>query len=129
MNWSENLEYGNYSDWRLPNAKELHSIVSYTRCPDVTNSAAIDPIFEVTAIKNEGGQKDYPYYWISTTHVGFSRAVADDLVHRARVATAQGLRQKLVRFGTRPVFDHQQEKASSRNYLPQNNLSNGQEWI
>ena len=36
----------------------------------------------------------------ATTHE-FYLAVADDLIGRARVATAQGLRQKLVRFGTR----------------------------
>jgi len=42
----------------------------------------------------------------ATTHQ-FYLAVADDLIHRARVATARGLCQKLVRFGTRPVFDHQ----------------------
>ena len=40
----------------------------------------------------------------ATTHE-FYLAVADDLVHRARVATAQGLRQKLVRFGTPPFGD------------------------
>ena len=38
----------------------------------------------------------------ATTHK-FYLAVSDDLVHRARIATAQGLRQKLVRFGT-PAF-------------------------
>ena len=64
----------------------------------------------------------------ATTHK-FYLAVADDLVHRARVATAQGLRQKLVHFGAHPLFDHQQEKASSRNYLPKQRLTNGQEWI
>jgi hypothetical protein len=32
----------------------------------------------------------------------FYLAVADDLVYYARVATAQGMRQKLVRFGTPP---------------------------
>jgi hypothetical protein len=37
-----------------------------------------------------------------TTHK-FYLAVSGDLVRRARVATAQGLRQKLVRFGTRPL--------------------------
>ena len=37
----------------------------------------------------------------ATTHK-FYLAVADDLVDRAKVATAQGLRQKLVRFGTPP---------------------------
>jgi len=39
-----------------------------------------------------------------TTHK-FYLAVADDLIHRARTATTQGLRQKLVHFGTRPFGD------------------------
>ncbi|MHC4432378.1 MAG: Lcl C-terminal domain-containing protein, partial [Planctomycetota bacterium] len=39
--WSENLQYAGYSDWRLPNVKELQSIVDYTRSPTTTNSAAI----------------------------------------------------------------------------------------
>jgi hypothetical protein len=38
----------------------------------------------------------------ATTHK-FYLAVADDLVRRARVATTEGLRQELVRFGT-PAF-------------------------
>jgi len=86
LKWSENLEYAGQGDWRLPNAKELQSIVDYTRCPDITNSAAIDPIFEVTAIKNEGGKKDYPYYWTSTSHVSLSRASAG-----AYIAFGRGL--------------------------------------
>ena len=61
----------------------------------------------------------------TTTHK-FYLAVADDLIHRARAATAQGLCQKLGRFGTRAIFDHQKEKASSRNCLPQHDLPNGQ---
>ena len=41
----------------------------------------------------------------ATTHE-FYLAVADDLVHRARLATAQGLRQeKLVHLGTPPFGD------------------------
>jgi hypothetical protein len=40
----------------------------------------------------------------ATTHE-FNLAVTDDLINRARAATEQGLRQKLVRFGTRPFGD------------------------
>ena len=61
--------YLGYSDWRLPNAKEIQSIVDYTRSPDTTNSAAIDPLFEVSQITNEAGVRDYPFFWTGTTHV------------------------------------------------------------
>lgn len=74
---SEN--YLGYSDWRLPNAKELQSIVDYTRSPDTTGSAAIDSVFSCTSITNEAGQADYPYYWTGTTHVsanGFGSTAA-----------------------------------------------------
>ncbi len=37
----------------------------------------------------------------ATTHE-FYLAVADDLISRARAATTQGLRQKMVRFGAHP---------------------------
>jgi len=59
-----------HHDWRLPNAKELHSIVDYTRSPDTTRSAAIAPVFKCSQIKNEAGRPDYPCYWTSTTHAG-----------------------------------------------------------
>ncbi len=74
MNWeaalsyAEGFELAGYSDWRLPNAKELQSIVDYTRAPGATGSAAIDPIFLTSTIINEGGEVDYPYFWSSTTH-------------------------------------------------------------
>ena len=76
MNWQEALawvqtknaaNYLGHSDWRLPNAKELQSIVDYTRSPATTNSAAIDPVFKSTKITNEAGETDYPFYWSSTT--------------------------------------------------------------
>ncbi|MCP4708012.1 MAG: DUF1566 domain-containing protein, partial [Planctomycetes bacterium] len=69
LGYCEDLEYAGYSDWRLPNAKELQSIVDYTRSPATTNSAAIDPIFSTSSITDEGGDKNYPFYWTGSTHV------------------------------------------------------------
>lgn len=75
MNWDdaiatcESATTGGYDDWRLPNAKELQALVDYGRSPDITNSAAIDPVFNATQITNEAGQPDYAAYWSSTTHV------------------------------------------------------------
>ena len=77
LNWEEALgwvsqknqeNFLGYNDWRLPNAKELQSIVDYTRSPQTTNSAAIDSLFEVTPIIDEGDSINYPFYWTSTTH-------------------------------------------------------------
>lgn len=67
--YAENLSLAGHDDWRLPNAKELQSIVDYTRSPDTTNSPAIDPIFSMTRMKNEAGKPDYPWFWTSTTHL------------------------------------------------------------
>jgi len=69
LNYCENLSLAGADDWRLPNVKELHSIVDYTRSPDTTNSAAIDPLFNSTQITNEAGNLDYGFYWSSTTHL------------------------------------------------------------
>lgn len=79
LNWQEALAWVQqknaegwlgHSDWRLPDAKELQSIVDYTRSPDTTGSAAIDPVFGCTSITDEAGQADYPFFWTSTTHAG-----------------------------------------------------------
>lgn len=78
MFWAEALAYAEgatlagYDDWRLPDVKELQSIVDYTRAPDTTGSAAIDPVFSTSSITNEAGQVDYPYYWTSTTHANWT---------------------------------------------------------
>ena len=81
MNWEDALawaaarnaeNYLGYSDWRLPNAKELQSIVDYTRAPDVTDSATIDPVFNTTQLINLAGNIDYPFYWSGTTHLSFN---------------------------------------------------------
>lgn len=60
---------GGHSDWRLPDAKELQSILDYSRSPDTSNSAAIDPLFSATPFSNEAGVTDWGFYWSSTTHV------------------------------------------------------------
>lgn len=75
LKWAEGFEYAGHDDWRLPNAKELQSIVDYERAPRVTGGPAIDPIFKCSKITVEG-KADYPYYWSSTTHVGQQRADA-----------------------------------------------------
>ncbi len=71
MNWeealayAENLELAGNDDWRLPNAKELQSIVDYTRAPDALDperqGPAIDPVFEVTEVES--------WCWTGTTHL------------------------------------------------------------
>ena len=71
MNWqqalayAEGLELAGHDDWRLPNAKELQSIVDYTRAPDAQasaqGSAALDPIFALTETES--------WFWTSTTHL------------------------------------------------------------
>ena len=68
LSYAENFEYAGYSDWRLPDAKELQGIIDYTKSPATNNSAAIDDVFNCTVIKNEAGEDDYPWYWSSTTH-------------------------------------------------------------
>ena len=81
MNWEAALAWAQaknaanclgHGDWRLPNAKELQSIVDYTRSPLSTHSAAINPRFAITSITNEAGKADWPWFWTSTTHQSYN---------------------------------------------------------
>jgi hypothetical protein len=70
MNWkdalayAENSEYGGYDDWRLPNAKELQSIVDYSGVFPTLDTS----VFNISQIVNEAGNADYPYFWTSTSN-------------------------------------------------------------
>jgi len=69
--YAEGSEYAGYTDWRLPNVKELQCIVDYGYSPSATNpdkvGPAIDPLFTCTPIINEAGNDDYGYHWTSTS--------------------------------------------------------------
>lgn len=67
LSYAENFSYGGYTDWRLPDIKELQSIIDYSRSPATTGSAAINPSFNCTRFTNEAGQTDYGFYWSNTT--------------------------------------------------------------
>lgn len=73
MDWVEALEYANeselagYSDWRLPNSKELQSLVDYEK----VDFPAIDTnYFNITAT-GYSSEKDAAYFWTSTTQGDF----------------------------------------------------------
>lgn len=74
-NWQEALAYAEglvlagHGDWRLPSAKELQSIVDYSRAPIPSGCAAIDPLFSLSEIQDPAGQRgQFPYFWTATTH-------------------------------------------------------------
>jgi Protein of unknown function (DUF1566) len=67
--YAERLTLAGHADWRLPNAKELQSLVDYNRSPGATDPVrrgpAIDPVFQTTKL-DDG---EYPFFWSSTTHL------------------------------------------------------------
>jgi ribonuclease BN (tRNA processing enzyme) len=63
--YAEKLELAGHDDWRLPNVKELQSIVDYSRAPDARDASArgpaIAPVFGLTETES--------WFWSSTTHI------------------------------------------------------------
>ncbi len=63
--YAANLKLAGQDDWRLPNAKELQSLVDYTHAPDATEASlrapALDPVFKM-------GDPE-AWYWTGTTHL------------------------------------------------------------
>ena len=90
ISYAENREIAGYNDWRLPDVKELQSIVDYTRSPGTTNSASIDPLFNCTEITNEADQVDYPFYWSSTTHANWSAVAGGGFASYVSFGRAMG---------------------------------------
>ncbi|MCG3267936.1 DUF1566 domain-containing protein [Yoonia sp. I 8.24] len=97
MSWEDALSYARdaeiagYTDWRMPNAKELQNLLDYSRAPATTQSAAIDPLFASSQITNEAGEADYPYYWTGTTHASWNDRRA-------------GMSAVYISFGTAPGY-------------------------
>lgn len=91
LDYCESMTLGGYSDWRLPDNKELQSIVEYGK----SDVPAIDTnFFDSTFNSSYGGGDfagDYGWYWTSTTlrdfplnasYIAFGRAystTSDDL--------------------------------------------------
>jgi len=53
------LSLGGRTDWRLPTAKELHTLVDYSRAPAVSGTAALASGLQVSTVES--------YFWTSTT--------------------------------------------------------------
>jgi Protein of unknown function (DUF1566) len=61
INVENNVGYAGHNDWRIPNIRELQSIVDFGR-----NNPTIDPIFGPLP------GPEFSYYWSSSTHVNLA---------------------------------------------------------
>ncbi len=105
MDWETALAYAEdatiagYDDWRLPNVKELQSILDYTHSPSAFDTANLGPAIDTTIFMiselpqgTTAYYPDYGYFWSSTSayfggdsteyyyawYVAFGTAVDDD---------------------------------------------------
>ena len=62
--YAENATTSGYTDWRLPNIKELQSIADYSGVFPAMDTS----VFNLTELTNIKGQTDYPFYWSSTSN-------------------------------------------------------------
>jgi len=71
MIYAKNLRLGGYSNWRLPNPKELQSILDYTNAPDAANPsvrcAAIDTNYFFCSLNVVFTNHYQAYFWTGTT--------------------------------------------------------------
>ena len=72
LNYAEGIDFATFSDWRLPNAKELQSIVDYTHAPDATNPTMRGPALNTTIFNIS---EEESWFWTSTTHLEAAAAV------------------------------------------------------
>lgn len=67
LEYASNLNLADHHDWRLPNVKELQSIVEYENNIDESGKASISALFHTSKRNLPDGTLNYPYYWSSTT--------------------------------------------------------------
>lgn len=84
IDWAINLVFAGHEDWRLPNIKELMSIVDYDRI-----NPAIDPIFFPNTKSS--------YYWSSTTLADLVNVRWRVWFHYATVSNTSGSSAHYVR--------------------------------